>query len=106
MSAASEDRLLGLKEQAEIDGEALVFRRRSITGTVDWGLDAAARMAGRIDFTERTQTVIELLKTATSSIPKADEHFIDQTGWFHRIQLVKATDNTYICQCIATEPEA
>lgn len=106
MSIASEDRKLGLEEQADIDGEVLQFRHRAIVGTVDWGLAAAARMAGRIDFTQHSQTVIEILKTTVSSIPKADEHFIDAFGWFHRIQVVRATDNTFSCHCIVAEPES
>lgn len=97
-----------------MDGEVLLFRederrrsnRGSLKGMVDRGLDAADLDKGQINFSERNKSKIEILRTDVDSAPEVGESFEDTDGFFHRIKIVRRTENTYRCECDVADPDA
>jgi len=104
-SEAESDRLQGLTELVRVDYETLEFRGSDIQATVNRGLDAQALEAGQIDFDERDRTRIEIIRSVLATPPRVGEHFEDNDGRFHRIQAIKRTDNTFVCDCEVAGPE-
>lgn len=88
------------------DSETLEYRGGTITAIVNRGLDAKALDAGQIRFDEANKSHVEFLKTSVSSAPRVGEHFEDSDGEFHRIQVVRHSDNTYRCDCEVAGPDS
>ncbi len=105
MSEAAEDRLQGLSELTEVDFETLSFRDEELSAVVNRGLNTPGLDKGEIDFNERDMTHIEILRTNLETIPRVGETFTDTDGRFHRIQTVRRTDNTWICECEVAGPD-
>ena len=103
MSIASTDRSQGFSELLEVDGETVQLGATSLTAIVNRGMSARAVEKGRLEFLERSQTVIEFLKTAVATAPRVGQSIRDADRNHHRIQVMKATDLTYWCQCEEAE---
>lgn len=99
MSQAREDRLAGILEAQQSDGETVTFRDADLTVTINRGLDAPAIEQGQVDFTERSKSHVEALISDVIPAPRVGEDFEDEDGMFHRIKVVRRTDLTYFCDC-------
>lgn len=106
MSEAATLRKQGFKELLERDSEILEFRQCILCGIVDRGMDATALDRGQVDLGERNQTRVEVLCEDLDTPPRPGEQFTDEDDQFHRIKVVRRTDNTYRCDCeLEGDPE-
>lgn len=106
-SEAENAQLQGFKELLRVSGESLRIypRNRAVTGIVDRGLDEPELDKGQVNFDERNQSSIEILRTDVDPAPDPGQWFRDSDGFFHRIRTVQRTKITYRCKCEVAEPE-
>ncbi len=102
MSIASDALLAGFSSLLAISGEALTYRGAAVTALVDRvGYRGTEKQP---DFASRDLSRIEVLKTAITGKPIADETFTDANGMKHRVQTFKQSDITWIIECKTHTP--
>ncbi len=80
-----------------MDGRKLVIRANGIVRRAELSaLDGPEQQ-----YTERNATTIEVLQE--DATPKHGQAFVDANSMGHRIQNVRRTDNTWFCECLASE---
>lgn len=110
MSLPTQDRIAAFRASLDVSGKRLelVAGEQSVAtvcALVNQGLDAVRLNKGDVDFGERNKTHVEFLRCDIAEDPKVGQHWKDDDGDYHRIQVLRKTDITWRCDCEVHGPD-